>query len=136
MANRIFRDSMPGGTGVLFGWLALVVGIAAGVIAIFEGASMLPFAVGLAFAGAIWIVHGKHLGRRPAHDIDVDANGLHLMPEGRRVEADGLGRLVILEREVVSSQVNVAYRATVYALTADVALLRISARTQESVPRC
>lgn len=86
---------------------------------------MLPFAVGLALAGTMWVVHGQHLSRRPAHYIDVDFNGIRLMPEGQRVEAGGLRPMVILEREVVSSKVNVSYQATVYAQTADVVLVRV-----------
>ena len=121
---------MPGGAGLLLGWIALIAGVGAGVITVFEGPSCLPLALGLLICGAVWIVHGKHLSRRPSRHVQVNPEGLRLMPEGQRFALGGLDPLVILERKVVSSQTNVAYAATVYSEGADVALIRLVERTE------
>ncbi|MGK0359641.1 MAG: hypothetical protein ACI9U2_001947 [Bradymonadia bacterium] len=125
MANRLSREPLPGGTGVLVGWIALITSIGAGVIAVFEGPAFLPFALGLLLVGALWIMHGKHLSRRPGRCVQVDADGLLLMPERWRFEVGGLGELVILERKVLSAQTNVAFAATVHSLVADIELIEL-----------
>jgi len=120
MSIRVSRDVMPGATAVLFGWMALAVGVGAGAVASVEGPSLLIFSVALLLSGGIWIAHGKHLRRRPRRYVQVDADGVLLMPEGQRFAAGGLGPLTIMMRRSVSG--NLTFIATVYSVTAQIAL--------------